>query len=111
MGMVKVVPKKVNGKTNWNASFEYRDKLVAEGKLPYNKDDHERAKASKEKYNGIPWFILYENEVQHFITSILKGDTPQPDIKDTLKTMYLQEAFIKSINSEKPIKVFCPQEK
>lgn len=67
MGNIKVVPKKVNGKTNWHESFAYRDKLVAEGKIPYNKEDHLKAKANGETYDGVKWFIKYENDIQHYI--------------------------------------------
>ena len=67
IGMIKVVPKKVNGKINWNESFKFRDRLLAEGKIPYKRSDYIKAKQSGSKYNGIQWFIYYENEVQHYI--------------------------------------------
>ena len=67
MGMIKIVPKKANGKVNWDESFAYRDKLIAEGKIPYNEADYLKAKAKGIPYNGVKWFIRYENEVQHYI--------------------------------------------
>ena len=67
MGMIKVVPKKANGKVNWDESFAYRDKLVEEGKIPYNEADYLQAKAEGKPYDGIKWFIRYENDVQHYI--------------------------------------------
>lgn len=67
IGFLKVVPKQVKGRHNWKASFEYKDKLISEGKIPYNKEDALRAKKDGIGYNGVPWFVYYDNEVQHYI--------------------------------------------
>lgn len=67
LGFIKVVPKKAKGKVDWNESLKYKAKLIEEGKTPYNKDDHLKAKAANLPYDGVKWFIPYDNEIQHYI--------------------------------------------
>lgn len=76
IGFIKVTPKKVKGKTNWNASFEYRDMLIADGKIPYKKEDAIKAKKAGIKYEGVRWFVYYENEIQHYINWYCYGKLP-----------------------------------
>jgi hypothetical protein len=67
IGNLKVVPKNVSGKKNWKASFEYKEQLIKEGKIPFNKKDSLLAKHNNVPYHGVYWFVYYDNEVQHYI--------------------------------------------
>lgn len=67
IGFIKVTPKNVSGRINWNASFEYRDKLLADGRIPFKEKDYLEAKLTNTPYHGVRWFVYYENEVQHYI--------------------------------------------
>lgn len=67
LGFIKVVPKKTKPKINWYESKQYKERLIQEGKVPYNKNDAIKAKNNGEEYNGVRWFIYYENETQHYI--------------------------------------------
>lgn len=67
IGFIKITPKNVNGKINWAASFDYRKKLIEDGRIPYKEEDCLAAKSSNTPYNGVKWFVYYDNEVQHYI--------------------------------------------
>ena len=67
IGFIKVTPKNVSGKINFIESFKYKELLIKEGKIPYNKKDALRAKKAGKEYNGVKWFVYYENDIQHYI--------------------------------------------
>lgn len=67
IGFIKVVPKNVNGKTDWTSSFKYKDMLLEQGKIPYDGEDAKLAKKQGKKYKGVKWFVYFENETQHYI--------------------------------------------
>jgi hypothetical protein len=67
IGFIRIAPKNVKGKINWAASFDFRNKLIANGKIPFKEEDSLKAKASGIVYNGVRWFVYYDNEVQHYI--------------------------------------------
>lgn len=58
---------KTNKFVDYRATREAKAKLIAEGKIPYNKKDAEVYKLRGIKYNGVPYVVYKNNKVMYDI--------------------------------------------
>lgn len=67
IGYMRVDIKNVANRINWDESKKQRERLIAEGKEPFSKENYEKALKAGEPYNGVFWYVMYENETQPYI--------------------------------------------